>query len=176
MLTSITLVIDVITGHVSAESSCQTTDGRYEVSVTGKSINIETTPQIIAFYAYISKDLYPGAGRRLVFDVTKTNQGKGYNSHTGVFTCPQTGIYVFVWVIRMHLSEHSTELMINGSVYGSTYLYAKNSVDGSVSGTVVAHVSKGDTVYVRNNLARAGVGMIASDKDGKSTFSGWILQ
>ncbi|OPL33434.1 hypothetical protein AM593_07516, partial [Mytilus galloprovincialis] len=88
MLTSITLIIVVITGHVSAESSCQTTDGRYEVSVTGKSINIETTPQVIAFSAYISKDLYPGAGRRLVFDVTKTNQGKGYNSHTGVFTCP----------------------------------------------------------------------------------------
>lgn len=41
--------------------------------------------------------------------------------------------------------EHSTELMINDSVYGSTFLFAKNGVDGSISGTVVAQVSKGDT-------------------------------
>ncbi|CAC5393134.1 COL8A [Mytilus coruscus] len=101
------------------------------------------------------KDVYPGAGRRLVFDVAQINQGSGYNSHTGVFTCPKTGIYVFVWVICLYSGEHSTELMINNSVYGSTFLRAKVKYadEGSVSGTVVAQVSKGDTIYVRNNPA-----------------------
>ncbi|VDI52611.1 Hypothetical predicted protein [Mytilus galloprovincialis] len=153
MLTSITIVLVVVTGFASDESSCQTSDGRYEVKVTGKSIHIATNPSSYCFLCLHFKN--PGVGRRLVFDVTKKNQGNGYNCHTGVFTCPKTGIYVFVWVIRMHLSKHSTELMINGSVYESTFLFAKNGVDGSVSGTVVAHVSKSDQVYVRNNSARA---------------------
>ncbi|VDI52610.1 Hypothetical predicted protein [Mytilus galloprovincialis] len=119
-------------------------NGRYEVSVTGKSNHNETIPPVIAFHAFMSKDVHPGAGRRLVFDLTKTNQGKGYNGHTGVFTCPKTGMYVFVWVVRIYAGEHSTELMIHGSVHGSTFLRAKNGDDGSVSGTVVVHVSKGD--------------------------------
>ncbi|XP_063419935.1 caprin-2-like [Mytilus trossulus] len=176
MLTSIILVLVVITADVSAESSCQTTDGRYEVSITGRGIESEKIPQVIAFHAYISKHVFPGAGRRFVFDVTKTNQGKGYNNHTGVFTCPKTGMYVFVWVMRSLAGEHSTELMINDSVYGSTFLRAKNGDDGSVSGTVVAHVTKGDSVYVRNHSVLAGDGMIASNLHGQSTFSGWLLQ
>ncbi|XP_071153311.1 complement C1q-like protein 4 [Mytilus edulis] len=176
MLTSIILVLVVITGDVSAETSCQTTDSRYEVSVTGRIIGGETIPQVIAFHAYISKHVFPGAGRRLVFDVTKTNEGKGYNSHTGVFTCPKSGMYVFIWAIRVWSGEHSTELMINDSVYGSTFLRAKNGDDESVSGTVVAHVSKGDTVYVRNHSVFAGDGKIGSNLHGKPTFSGWLVQ
>ncbi|VDI52612.1 Hypothetical predicted protein [Mytilus galloprovincialis] len=172
MLTSIIIVLVVVTGDVFAASSCQTTD----VSVTGRSINIEKRSQVIAFHAYISNHVFPGAGRRLVFDVTKTNQGKGYNGHIGVFTCPKTGMYVFVWVIRTSEGEHSTELMINDSVYGSTFLRAKKGDDGSVSGTVVAHVSKGDTVYVRTHSVLAGDGAIASNTHGKTTFSGWLLQ
>ncbi|CAC5411261.1 COL8A [Mytilus coruscus] len=176
MLTSIILVLVVITGYAFAESSCKTTDGRYEVNVIGRNEHSEIIPEVIAFHAYISKDVHPGAGRRLVFDVTKTNKGNGYNSHTGVFTCPKTGIYVFVWVIRIYAGEHSTELMINNYVYGSTFLRAKNGDDGSVSGTVVAHVSKGDTVYVRNRSEYAGDGRISSNVNGKPTFSGWLLQ
>ncbi|XP_052095441.1 adiponectin-like [Mytilus californianus] len=176
MLASIILVFVVVNRYVSAESSCQTTDGRYEVSVISSSIHSETIPQVIAFHAYISKHVIPGAGRRLVFDVTKTNQGSGYNSHTGVFTCPKSGMYVFVWVIRIYSGEHSTELMINNSVYGSTFLRAKSGDDGSVSGTVVAYVSKGDTVYIRNNSVLAGDGQIVSNVNGKPTFSGWLLQ
>ncbi|VDI30123.1 Hypothetical predicted protein [Mytilus galloprovincialis] len=116
----------------------------------------------------------PGVGRRLVFDVAKTNQGNGYNSHTGVFSCPKTGIYVFVWVVRLYSARHSTELMINNSVYGSLYL-RNGHTDGTVSGTVVAHASKGDSVYVRIHSTHEGSGYINSNTYGKTTFSGWLL-
>ncbi|CAG2255657.1 C1QL [Mytilus edulis] len=158
MLKSVLLVF-VVTGYVIAESSCHTADGLYEVSIIGRSVVV-----------------IPGAGRRLVYDVTKTNEGNGYNRHTGVFTCPKTGIYVFTWVTRMCYSEHSTELMINNTIYGSTFLRAKDGDDGSVSGTVVAHVSKGDTVYVRNQLIYGGDGRILSNVLGRTSFSGWLLQ
>ncbi|XP_063435919.1 uncharacterized protein LOC134716837 [Mytilus trossulus] len=125
MLTSLILVF-VVTGYGIAESSCHTTYGLYKVSLIGRSVG-DKIPKVIAFYTYKSKDVNPGAGRRLVFDVTKTNQGNGYNRHTGVFT-------------------------------------------------FVAHVSKGDTVYVRNQSIYGGNGNIYSNKLGKTSFSGWLLQ
>ncbi|VDI27987.1 Hypothetical predicted protein [Mytilus galloprovincialis] len=116
----------------------------------------------------------PSIGRRLIFDVVKTNQGGGYNSHTGVFTCPKTGIYVFVWVLRLYSAHHSTELMINNSVYGSIYLNNVNR-DSSISSTVVAHVSEGDSIYVRIHSSYKGSGLLISDKHGRPAFSGWLL-
>ncbi|XP_063431084.1 caprin-2-like [Mytilus trossulus] len=175
MLTSMILVC-FATSYAYAESSCQSKNGRYDVTVNVRGEPSKDISQVIAFHAFISKDVYPKAGERLVFDTTKANEGSVYNSNTGVFTCPKTGMYVFVWVIRMVTAEHSTELMINNSVHGSTFLRAKKGDEGSVSGTVVAHVSKGDTVYVRNHSAYAGDGRIHSNIHGKPTFSGWLLQ
>ncbi|CAC5369657.1 COL8A [Mytilus coruscus] len=170
MLTSVILVC-FANIYVYAENSCQRKDGGYDVTINVRGQPSKEIREVIAFHAYISKD-----ADRLVFDVTKANQGNGYNSNTGVFTCPKTGMYVFVWVIRMVTAEHSTELMINNSVFGSTFLRAKKGDDGSVSGTAIAHVSKGDTVYVRNHSAYAGDGRILSNLHGKPTFSGWLLQ
>ncbi|CAC5410295.1 COL8A [Mytilus coruscus] len=158
-------------------SSCRTADGQFDVTVNYRGKNGQETPKstVIAFYAFISKAISnPGVGRRLVFDVVKTNQGGAYNSHTGVFTCPKTGTYVFVWVIRLNSAYHSFELMINNSMFGSTYLYNENA-DGNVSGTVVAYVSKDDSIYVRMHSSYKGVGELYTDKYGRTAFSGWLL-
>lgn len=118
----------------------------------------------------------PSTHHTLVFDVAKTNVGNGYNHFTGVFTAPRDGIYVFVWVIRMHVAEHSTELMIDSDVYGATFLRAKSNDDGSVSGTVVAEVSSGQSVYVRIHSTYAGDGDVLSNVHGQPSFSGWLLR
>ncbi|CAC5369743.1 unnamed protein product [Mytilus coruscus] len=132
------------------------TAGQYDVTVNFRGKNGLETPKstIIAFYAYMSKPITnPSSGRRLIFDVLTTNQGSGYNSHTGVFTSPKTGTYVFVLVVRLYSALHSIQLMINNSVYGTTFLNAKNA-DSTVSSTAVANVSKGDTnkeYVIKNN-------------------------
>ncbi|CAC5410296.1 COL8A [Mytilus coruscus] len=162
---------------IGATTSCRTADGQYDVTVNYRGKNGQETSKstVIAFYAFMSKSIKnPGVGRRLVFDVIKTNQGGAYNSHTGVFTCPKNGTYVFVWVVRLDPAYHSFELMVNNSVYGSTYLYNKDT-DGSNSGTVVADVSKGDSVYVRMHSSYKGVGILHSNEHGRTAFSGWLL-
>lgn len=103
-----------------------------------------------------AEEVTTGNHHTLIFDRIRTNVGLGYNSFTGVFTAPKEGIYVFTWVIRMHQAEHSTELMINNDSLGTTFLRAKNNDDGSVSGTAVAHVLKGDVVFVRILSHNAG--------------------
>ena len=144
------------------------------------SIMTTTNPSyergIVAFYARMSSDdQNPSAHHTLIFDNVHTNVGSGYNGITGIFTAPQEGIYVFTWVIRMVAAEHSTELMHNNDVLGATFLRAKNGDDGSVSGTVVTHLTKGDVVFVRNHSQYVGDGSIKSEIHGQPSFSGWLL-
>ena len=131
---------------------------------------------VIAFYAYMSQvEVNPGAHHTLVFDVDKTNVGSAYSPNTGVFTAPRSGVYVFIWKIRMYVAEHSTELVVNADVYGATFVREKNGDDGSVTGTVVAQLSEGDEVFVRTHASFAGDGNIHSNTHGQPSFSGWIL-
>ncbi|XP_052067274.1 uncharacterized protein LOC127706659 [Mytilus californianus] len=57
-------------------------------------------PQMVAFYAYMSSSIpAPSIHYQLVFDIAKTNIGRGYNHYTGTFNAPIQGVYVFVWTI-----------------------------------------------------------------------------
>ncbi|XP_052065242.1 caprin-2-like [Mytilus californianus] len=170
------IVVFYMVTFAGATSSCRTADGQYDVTVNYRGKNGQETSKstVIVFYAFMSKSIRsPAVGRRLVFDLIKTNQGGGYNRHTVVFTCPRNGTYVFVWV-RLVSAYHSFEFMINNSVYGSTYIYNKYT-DGSDSGTVVANVSKGDSVYVRMHSSYKGIGKLNSNEHGRPAFSGWLL-
>ncbi|XP_063411315.1 uncharacterized protein LOC134694244 [Mytilus trossulus] len=133
---------------------------------------------LVAFYAYMSiPENNPSAHHTLIYDVSVTNVGSGYNHVTGIFTAPTSGVYVFIWVTRVYNGEHPTELMINTAVYGVTFLRAKGSSnDGSVSGTVVANVTKGDSVFVRVHSSYPGDGYIYSNVHGRPSFSGWLLR
>ena len=120
-------------------------------------------------------DINPGANVTIVFDDVMTNVGGAYNAKMGVFTAPAEGVYVFMWKIRVYISEHSTQLVVNGDVYGATFLRSKGGDDGSVTGTVVAHLNDGDVVFVRIHENFVGDGNIHSNLHGQPSFSGWKL-
>lgn len=160
--------------------------------VTDRLLDVSTPPlsqntsSVVAFYAYLSTTLGQtslGPDHTIKFDVVKTNQGNGYHSGSGVFIAPQTGFYVFTWTIRVgsygHSSPnfHSTEIVINNNVYGSSYALAisDSSRDDSGTGTVVAHVNQGDDVYIKTHSSHHGGGGILSEGFGRSSFSGWKL-
>ncbi|XP_062589103.1 complement C1q-like protein 3 [Saccostrea cucullata] len=130
----------------------------------------------IAFYAYMSQHT-PAISIQhpLSFDVVKANFGNGYHSTTGVFMVPESGVYVFTWTIRIGESNyHSTQLMVNTDELGIIYSHVGSGSDIGGTGIVVAHVDKGDDVYVRTH-ASWNSGVIYSNEAGRSSFAGWKL-
>ena len=128
----------------------------------------------IGFYAYMSTDEPDPRGHHtLVYDIIQTNLGQGYNKNTGVFTVPKTGLYSFSWSTRVecHLA-HTTELVINDRILGSTYAYCGYN---TVTGHVVATVFQGDVIFVRTHSTSPGQGAIKSNEFGRSAFSGFLI-
>lgn len=81
-----------------------------------------TPVEVVAFYAYMSHTL-PGyiatPHHVLKFDVVRTNIGNGYHPSTGIFSVPETGVYVFTWsFLNGDTDVHSVQLMINADEWG----------------------------------------------------------
>ena len=128
----------------------------------------------IGFYAYMSTDdPDPRGHHTLVYDIIQTNLGQGYNKNTGVFTVPKAGLYSLTWSTRVecHLA-HTTELVINDRILGSTYAYCGYN---TVTGHVVATVFQGDVIFVRTHSTSPGQGAIKSNEFGRSAFSGFLI-
>lgn len=76
---------------------------------------IPTSSAVVVFYAYMSTNQRPVVvipHHVYVFDVVRTNVGNAYHSSTGVFTVPESGVYVFIWTF-LNSEFYSTQLMIN---------------------------------------------------------------
>lgn len=115
----------------------------------------------------------PGGHHIFVYDVAETNVGHAYNNFTGIFTIPQDGLYSFTWSTRVECSKaHTTELVLNMKILGSTYAYCGWN---TVTGHVVTRASQGDAVFVRTHGTSPGQGAVKSDEFGRSAFSGFLI-
>lgn len=149
--------------------------------LSGNAIRgISTSP--IAFYASMSSN-EPNVGTHhlLIFDHELLNVRNGYHPNSGVFIAPESGIYVFMWTLR--LFEQSIVLVVNGIDYTSIYNRAfdhdgtlhTDGADESVTGYAIARVNQGEDVFLRSHSSYTGTGDIFSNEFGLSTFGGWIL-
>ena len=105
----------------------------------------------VEFYAYLGTELsHVPVGTTLKFDGVGNNQGNGYDNSTGVFTCPSSGLYLFMVYIMPHEgSEVSVSLMYNGQ--GFAHAAAEPSFNGQdITGATARafRLNKGDRVWV----------------------------
>ena len=147
---------------------------------TKGSSNLYHTLQYVCLYVteYKSGFTYysPQDGPRngtIRFIGKKSNIGGHYDSSTGQFNCPYSGIYVFFLHIRDRgVSPSSlTRCWIrkNGSINLYNYLSRIDYGRYESSTSLVLHLSQGDIVDL-------GECSIADTFGGWSTFSGFLLQ
>ena len=134
-----------------------------------------TVPDTVGFYAVLSRKMEnPGTHHTIIFDSVKTNLGNGYNSHTGVFTVPTSGLYVFTWSMRLFGTEHhSAQLVVNNVVQGAVFLSVIGGNE-NVSGSGVVYLNTGDDVLIRTTSDNQG--NIESDPSGFTMFAGWLIK
>ena len=141
-------------------------------SITGVP---EVPPVRIAFHAILSHDTPSYINVIIKFDTTKLDTANAYNNNTGVFTVPESGIYVLIWIISV--DGHSwgfTHIMVNGQSHGKTLADSDEPNDAtSATGITVIHLTQGDQVHVQFEPSTVK-GNLDTDYSLNS-FSGWKL-
>ncbi|XP_053379963.1 complement C1q-like protein 4 [Mercenaria mercenaria] len=127
----------------------------------------------VSFSVYLDHDLDLGTHQTIKFNQVIINDGNGYNIYTGVFTCPESGVYMFSFFIGGR-SETSTptgeyaQLMVNDQhVIDAVVDTFHSSQDLQGGNTVIKRLKQGDAVWI---------GSLAGHVEGRpglriSTFS-----
>lgn len=137
-----------------------------------------TTFDTIAFYAYLgTHDMTPAANKVIVFETVLVNTiGNAYNNYSGVFTIPESGIYVFTWTIECDGNGSIfTNILRNSNVFGSIASDSHNEAEYRMStGVALNFANKGDVVFIRVHTVHNS--HIHSSDFARSSFSGWKLK
>lgn len=144
------------------------------------------------FGAYLNTSLTNVTGASVVvapiiFDATFFNQSSSYNTATGIFTVPVTGIYHFQCTITLSsvgAAHTQANFLIQGLALDATFEianpFALNAFGGlaSLSGSITGHFTAGASVFM--NISVDGgiqtVGILGADGGQYfSQFSGYLV-
>lgn len=110
----------------------------------------------IAFNAYMKKTLklHFNTPVNVVYDGLYFNYGNAYNPHTGVFTAPSKGLYVFTWTSLTDSKMYfNAEILVNGQRKGLGNCRYTSTGHESCETTVPLVLKTGDTVILRTTNA-----------------------
>ena len=106
----------------------------------------------VAFLADLSTTREFSVGSKIIFNQILFQEGSGYNRHTGVFTCPVTGVYMFSVVLTNENSAHTDlfALLKYNSVNQLNILSEKddNHQNDQSSNFAIIKVYRGEKVWV----------------------------
>ena len=129
--------------------------------------------QIIAFNAYISKHLtlHRDTPVNVVYDAVYYNYGNAYNTHSGFFTAPSGGLYVFTWSSVVSPRKiFDAEILLNGQRRGlGSCNNELNPGYENCANTVPLVLKTGDKVNIRTTTANFLI-------QNWSSFKGWKVQ
>ncbi|XP_061162535.1 caprin-2-like [Saccostrea echinata] len=146
--------------------------------LTGVQTTNPPFPTGVAFSAYISSgEKEISQDHTIIFDVIVTNIGNHYNPHSGIFTAPQHGVYVFTWNLYCKWDGYMfSQVLVNANDVSAM----RTSGEGATSirtttGVVVVEVNQGDVVFVRIHPTQPHSGTLKSDSNWRSSFNGWKI-
>ncbi|XP_068423002.1 eosinophil peroxidase-like [Clinocottus analis] len=120
----------------------------------------------VAFSVRLGND-FPKTGKPIRFVEVLYNGQNSYNTKTGLFTCPQPGVYEFQFHCTIHKKEASLDLMQN-----------KNKILHSFNTRQSGHITSSGNAYIK--LATKDIVFLVANAGGNGmtkdcTFSGHLL-
>ncbi|XP_060561976.1 complement C1q-like protein 3 [Ruditapes philippinarum] len=105
-----------------------------------------------------------------------TNIGNAYNTTTGIFHCPVSGLYLFYLNVFSNDVENIMLRMIQNKTIIATVIIINGKVINSGSDTVVVHAEIGDKIYIDILLGDHHTINKKTIIYGMSSFTGILLK
>lgn len=126
----------------------------YFVRAAGNHGHHQVTPtdKFVGFSAGLTKMLKTNDTELIVYDRVFLNMGNGYDSSTGVFTCPNAGTYAFlVHGVSTATSQLNLDIYRNNNYTVSVFAHVNN---GYASGhqSIVLQLDQRESRHRNNNL------------------------
>ncbi|XP_060591456.1 complement C1q-like protein 4 [Ruditapes philippinarum] len=127
---------------------------------------------IVGFNVHLSSTKTVNRGDKVVFDTVITNQGEGYDSFTGIFTAPHTGLYFFSAhdCYEGNKAAYYAIYQESKQLTGSTQRDFNNEYSCS-SVSTIAMVNKAERVWVQCT----STSVFYNDSSRWNAFSGSLL-
>ncbi|VDI02076.1 Hypothetical predicted protein [Mytilus galloprovincialis] len=134
----------------------------------------------IAFYAWLSKtEQKVGPHHTLILDHIETNSGNAYNHHSGVFTAPSNGIYLFSYTVFPDSHSYGTiELIVNSQSHADIFIDSSPTDHdlGGTTGVAILYLKQNDVCYLRTHSTNTFNGNIYSSTNARTSFSGFKIK
>ena len=131
----------------------------------------------IAFSAYLGRIIYHVmTGNIVKCDQILLNDGNAYNGHTGIFTVPETGVYLLTFTIATSALDHwiVVAMKVDGRVIVEAGLDTKYTGHiGMGSNIAIVKLNYGESVWLE--VTDCNDGNLFGDPRRESTFSGVFL-
>ncbi|XP_077997934.1 caprin-2-like [Glandiceps talaboti] len=131
--------------------------------------------QRVTFSVARTSSMGPLSGSRVVvYNKVYANDGNGYSTSSGKFTCPVSGMYYFMIAAMRRLTSDNLHVCLMKSTTQLPCIYVHNSggrQHGASSNSVIIEVLQGDEIWVRLGDGTAVYG----DSGEYTTFTGYLL-
>ena len=137
----------------------------------------DTAVEGIAFSAYLDHNIqHMGRGHHIICNQVLLNDGNHYNIFTGIFTVPQTGVYLLTYNIGAEHNNHWTQvrLMVNNRPIADAIVQVTGTQQKvSAGSTALIKLNQGESVWLENSQRDSEV--MSGSYYRWTTFSGLLL-
>ena len=134
----------------------------------------DTATEGVAFSAYLDHEIYHmGSGHTIKCNQVLLNDGNHYNNFTGIFTVPQTGVYLltFSFGVQHAPDKTSVRLVVNNrEIVDATGQVLGTWQRSSSSNTAIIRLNLDESVWLENIIT--GSEVVSMQGYRYTTFSG----